>query len=86
MNELLERLLTAIKEVSSVVHCNSDYFNLPTYWHVDNTPFLIRKDKKGVSIENHGGNKNIFPKKTVIREGSTHDDIIKLFTENYLAD
>ena len=80
MKELLERIFLAFKDVSAEMICNSDFFELPTYWHIDGVPFLIRENKKSISIESHKG----FPKKILIYEGTGKDDIVKLIYKNFI--
>jgi len=80
MNELLEKIFESFKEISTNLHCNRDFFDLPTYWHVDGIPFLIRKNKKSFSIESHKD----FPKKILVYEESSKEDIIKLIYENFI--
>lgn len=80
MEELLKRIFEAFREISTEIHCNSDFFDLPTYWHIDNVPFLIKKNKKSISVESHKD----FPKKILIYEGTTKDDIIKLIYKNFI--
>ena len=80
MEELLKRIFESFKEVSTKIHCNSDFFELPTYWHVDGVPFLIIKNKKSISVESHKG----FPKKILIYEGTSKEDIVKLIYENFI--
>ena len=80
MEELLETIFESFKEVSTEIYCNSDFFDLPTYWHVDGVPFLIRKNKKSISVESHKG----FPEKIIIYEGTSKEDIVKLIHKNFI--
>jgi hypothetical protein len=75
--ELLERIFLAFKDVSTEMACNSDFFELPTYWHIDGIPFLIKENKKSISVEIHKS----FPKKILIYEGTSKDDIVKLIRQ-----
>lgn len=77
--KILERILLAFKETSSKIVCNSEFLDLPTYWHVDNVPFLIRMNKKSISVESHKD----FPKKILIYEETSKDDIVKLIYKNF---
>lgn len=80
MDELLKRIFDSFKEISSELSCNRDYFELPTYWHVDGVPFLIKKNDKSITVESH---KN-FPKKILIKEGTSKEDIVKLIYRNFI--
>jgi hypothetical protein len=80
MKELLESIFLAFKETSTEIVCNSEFFDLPTYWHINKVPFLIRMGKKSISVECHKD----FPKKILIYEGTTKDDIVKLIYKNFI--
>jgi hypothetical protein len=75
MKDLLLNIFMVFEELSTnMYHVRDDFFDLPTYWHADGVPFLIRATKKGVVIENHGG----LIKKIIIPMGSSESEILNL--------
>jgi hypothetical protein len=45
MMELIHNIKTAFDSIFSKVTCNSDFYYLPTYWHTEYGPCLVRKNK-----------------------------------------
>jgi hypothetical protein len=73
MTELLNNIYLAFNEISTDMSCKSDFFELPTYWHIDGIPFLINKTKNGISIESHNG----FPIKLKLTNDTNKNNITK---------
>lgn len=83
MESVLEQIFLAFKEISNELIVNGEDFSVPKYvhyWHVDNIPFLIRKNEKSVTVESHKG----FPKKILIKDNMNKEDIIKVIYKNFI--
>lgn len=77
MKDLTTLILESFNDITSDVKCNSDFYNLPTYWHVDNKSYLIRENKETITIECHS--KRIF-----INKKDTKKEIINKIYKNLI--
>jgi hypothetical protein len=80
MDELLKRIFLAFEEISDNMSCNSDFYKLPTYWHIDGVPFSLYKNEKSITVVSH----KEFPKKILITEDKSKDEIVKLIYKNFI--